>query len=202
MVLAKESTTTCFRSHINDYFEDLKKVIDTVDEDQVQNVIEKLIECYERNGFIYIFGNGGSASTASHFVNDFNKVASENLSKKFRFCCLNDNIATMMSIANDIGFRHVFKIQLENFLTPNDLVIGISGSGNSDNVIDAIKYANSMEAETIALVGFDGGRLKDIAKHIIHVPVNYMQYVEDVHLILNHLIMTALKNYLEESHVF
>jgi D-sedoheptulose 7-phosphate isomerase len=187
-----------FGEHIRNYLEGLKRAIDTLDETQIQAVIEQLIDCYQRDGFVYIFGNGGSASTASHCVSDFNKEASLNLRRKFRFCCLNDNVPSVMAIANDIGYTQVFKSQLQSYLTPNDLVIGISGSGKSANVVEAIEYANSKDVITIALVGFDGGELKKIAKYFIHIPVDYMQYVEDVHLVLNHLIMTGLKNYLQK----
>ncbi|PMB02582.1 phosphoheptose isomerase [Fischerella thermalis CCMEE 5273] len=186
-----------FVSQIHSYLGELKAVIDQLNVNDIESVIHKLIETHERNGFIYIFGNGGSASTASHFVNDFNKGVSENLNKKFRFTCLNDNVSTVMAVANDIGYDQIFRFQLENYLTANDLVIGISGSGNSKNVIEGIEYANQIGAGTVALVGYDGGRLKQLVQQSIHVPVNNMQMVEDLHMVMDHLMMTILKNYLE-----
>ncbi|MFC5700645.1 SIS domain-containing protein [Cohnella faecalis] len=186
-----------FKVEISDYLSGLKEVLDRLDLNEINTVISKLIEVNQRQGFIYIFGNGGSASTASHFVNDFNKGVSEKLGKKFRFVCLNDSVSTIMAIANDVSYDQIFKIQLENYLTPNDVVIGISGSGNSKNVLAAIEYANSVGAETIGLVGYNGGKLKQIASASIHVPIDDMQKVEDVHMIMDHLMMFILKDYLE-----
>ncbi|EFM12028.1 sugar isomerase (SIS) [Paenibacillus curdlanolyticus YK9] len=192
-----EKTVLDFRADINGYLDGLKAVLDQMDLDEINTVMSKLVEANRRQGFIYIFGNGGSASTASHFVNDFNKGTSENLRTKFRFYCLNDSVSTVMAIANDVGYEHIFKMQLENLLTPNDIVIGISGSGNSKNVVAAIEYANSVGAETIGLVGYDGGKVKQLADCSIHVPIHDMQKVEDVHMIMDHLMMGILKEYLE-----
>jgi len=186
-----------FFNKINDYLAEMKTLFDNLDRDQINNVMNKLLETYNKGGFIYIFGNGGSASTASHFVNDFNKGASENLSKRFRFISLNDNVSTILAIANDISFEEVFSFQLENFLEPKDLVIGISGSGNSQNVVKAIEYANKKGAQTVALVGYNGGKLKEIANSYIHIVINDMQKVEDLHMMMDHLMMKILKEFLE-----
>lgn len=187
-----------FRGDIRGYLNGLKDVLDGMNIEEIQTVIEKLIQVQQRGGFVYIFGNGGSASTASHFVNDFNKGVSEKLRKKFRFSCLNDSVSTIMAIANDVSYDQIFKVQLENYLTPDDLVIGISGSGNSRNIVAALEYANGLGAETIGLVGYDGGRVKEIATCSIHVPIHDMQKVEDVHMIMDHLMMFILKDYLEK----
>lgn len=180
-----------------EYLAGLKDAIDLIDVSEITAVMEELLAVLERQGFVYIFGNGGSASTASHFVNDFNKGLSQNLRKRFRFSCLNDNTATVMALANDIDYGQVFVGQLRNFLTPNDLVIAISGSGNSRNVLEAIEYANHKGARTIGLVGYDGGKLKELADISIHVPVHDMQKVEDLHLAMNHVMMSVLKQRLE-----
>jgi D-sedoheptulose 7-phosphate isomerase len=190
-------TTVDIRRSATHYLDGLKTVIDKVDVDQVATVIDRLLRAYQRDGYIYIFGNGGSASTASHFVNDFNKGIDPHGTRRFRFCCLNDNVPTVLALANDVGYDQVFAGQLRNFLTNRDVVIGISGSGNSPNVLEAIRYAKSREVETIALVGYDGGRLRELVDYCIHVPVHDMQKVEDVHLAMNHLMMTALKELLE-----
>lgn len=192
-----EKTAGDFREDIQHYLEGLKQVLDRLDVNEINTVIEQLIAVHERQGFVYIFGNGGSASTASHFVNDFNKGVSGNLRKKFRFCCLNDSVSTIMAIANDVSYDQIFRIQLENYLTPQDVVIGISGSGNSPNVVAAMEYANALGAETIGLIGYDGGKLKQLVKSAIHVPIHDMQKVEDVHMIMDHLMMYILKDYLE-----
>lgn len=186
-----------FLNDINQYFEELKTTIDKINKDDINTVMNKLLEARERKARIYIFGNGGSASTASHFVCDFNKGVSEKLDNRFRFICLNDNVASVMALANDISYDVVFKFQLENYLEPGDLVIGISGSGNSKNVIEAIEYAKEQKAETIGLVGYNGGKLKEVAHCSIHVPINDMQKVEDIHMIFDHLMMKILKAYLE-----
>lgn len=175
------------------YLDELKKVIDQVDVGQVTAVIDTLVRVHDRRGSVYIFGNGGSASTASHFVTDFNK----GIGAGFRLVCLNDNVPTVLAVANDIGYDQVFVHQLHSLLDPTDLVVAISGSGNSPNVLEAVRYASSRGVETVALVGFDGGRLRDLADHCIHVPVPDMQKVEDVHLAMNHLMMTVLKDHLE-----
>lgn len=174
--------------------------MESMDKHQINNVMNKLIEVNERGGYVYIFGNGGSAATASHFVVDFNKGVSESLSKKFKFICLNDNIPSITAISNDIDYNQVFKFQLQNYLTEKDMVIGISGSGNSQNVVQAIEYANEQGAETIALVGYSGGELKKCAKYYIHVPINDMQKVEDIHMVLDHMMMKILKDYLNERY--
>lgn len=145
---------------------------------------------FEERHTIYIFGNGGSSATASHFQNDFNKGISEFIENKFRFQCLNDNVATVMAIANDIGFGEVFRFQLRNRLEQGDLVIAISGSGNSENVINAVEYAKQKGNKVIGLTGFTGGKLKELSDVSLHVDVMSMQVTEDVHMIFDHLIMS------------
>jgi D-sedoheptulose 7-phosphate isomerase len=184
-----------FKIGIANYFEELKETIDKLDKEQINTVINKLLQVRERGGMIYIFGNGGSASTASHFVNDFNKGVSEDLEKRFKFICLNDNISTVLAVANDISYDEVFRFQLKNYLESRDIVIGISGSGNSKNIVNAIEYAKSKNVETISLVGYNGGILKEISDYVIHVPINDMQKVEDLHMVLDHLMMKILINY-------
>ena len=125
---------------INNYFNKFKDVIDELNPDEIYESIQKILEANKNERFIYIFGNGGSASTASHFATDFNKGLSGKLPKKFRVVCLNDNIPTMLAMANDFHYDEIFKRQLENFLEKDDLVIGISGSGNSQNILKAIEY--------------------------------------------------------------
>jgi D-sedoheptulose 7-phosphate isomerase len=180
-----------------EYLSGLKDAIDTVNVDEITVVMDRLLAVYERQGFVYIFGNGGSGSTAAHFVNDFNKGIGQNLPKRFRFCCLNDNIPTVLATANDTDYSQVFVGQLRNYLNPGDVVVAISGSGNSRNVLEAVEFANDLGAETVALVGFDGGKLKELAGRSIHVPVYDMQKVEDVHLAVNHVMMSVLKKRLE-----
>ena len=180
------------KEYINTYINTEIELLKDMDRDKVAQVLEAMLDAYEKEAQIYVFGNGGSASTASHMANDFNKGISEYTEKKFHVCCLNDNMATVLAVANDIGYRDIFSFQLKNKVKKGDVVIGISGSGNSDNVIDALEYAKQQGAMTIGWVGFDGGKVSQIADITFHVPLNNMQIVEDFHLILNHMMMWVI----------
>jgi D-sedoheptulose 7-phosphate isomerase len=137
-------------------------------------------------------GNGGSASTASHFACDLNKGVSLNLANRFRVIPLTDNLPTIMAYANDLSYEEIFIEQLKNFLAPGDLVIGISGSGNSVNVTRAVEYAVSQGNTTIGITGYDGGRLKKIADYSFNAGINDMQISEDLHMITAHILMRLL----------
>lgn len=180
------------REMIEHYLESEIDILKKLDTEAVQSVVKAFEEAYERESDIYVFGNGGSAGTASHMANDFNKGISEYTEKKFRFHCLNDNIPTMLAVANDIGYEDVFSFQLQNKVKEKDLVIGISGSGNSENVIRALGCAKEQGAITMGIVGYDGGKVADIADIVFHVPLSNMQIVEDVHMILNHMVMSVV----------
>lgn len=181
-----------YKNAIKKYASEEISLLENMDDAVVNQIMNVLIEAYEREAAIYVFGNGGSASTASHMANDFNKGISEYTDKKFRVCCLNDNMATVLAIANDIGYEDIFEFQLKNKVKPGDVVIGISGSGNSKNVINALAYAKSQGAKTIGWVGFDGGQVAKMADITFHVPIKNMQLVEDMHMILNHLMMCVI----------
>ena len=161
-----------------------------LDVSAINEAMNLIMEAYSAKKNIYIFGNGGSSATASHYQNDFNKGISEYVDTKFNFICLNDNVATLMAIANDIGFEEVFRFQLRNKLNPGDLVIAISGSGNSQNVINAVEYAKSCGNKVIGLSGYRGGKLKELADISLHADVMSMQVTEDIHIIFDHLIMS------------
>ena len=174
------------------YLEREIEVLEKLDMEAVQKVVKAFEEAFERESAIYVFGNGGSASTASHMANDFNKGISEYTEKKFRVQCLNDNVATVLAVANDIGYDDIFSFQLKNKVKAKDLINGISGSGNSENVIRALAYAKEQGAVTMAVVGFHGGKAAEIADIVFHVPLCNMQIVEDVHMILNHMVMSVV----------
>lgn len=180
-----------YKNHINDYINREIEVLKSLDIEMIDIAMNEIEEAYNRGGNIYIFGNGGSASTASHYANDFNKGLSEYLDKKFNFICLNDNVATLMAVANDIGYEEVFRFQLQGKLKPEDLVIGISGSGNSANVVNAIDYAKSCGVRTMGIVGFDGGKILNIVDVPLFVEIKNMQVTEDVHMMFDHLMMTV-----------
>lgn len=137
-------------------------------------------------------GNGGSAATASHYCCDFNKGVSYEYEKRFKFMCLSDNTATLTAYANDVSYEMVFVEPLKNFLQPGDLVIGISGSGNSKNVLHAIDYANDHQAITLGITGYSGGALKKKAKYSVNIGVDDMQISEDLHMMLDHLAMKII----------
>jgi len=139
-------------------------------------------------------GNGGSSATASHYVCDFNKGISMNQDKKFKFICLNDNIPSLMAYANDLSFEDIFVEQLKNFYQKGDIVIGISGSGNSMNVLKAIDYANENGGVTVGLTGYSGGQLIEMVQHNVHIPIDDMQIAEDLHMVLDHCMMKILSN--------
>jgi D-sedoheptulose 7-phosphate isomerase len=175
----------------------IKKVIDTlkkIDTEAISDVINVLIETLYSDGIIYVFGNGGSAATASHMQNDFNRGVSEYSNKKFKFFCLSDNVATITAIANDFSYDEIFVQQLKDRLSENDVVIAISGGGNSKNIVKAVEYAKIKGNTVIGITGFDGGKLKLLADYNLHVDVDDMQVSEDIHLLFNHLIMSVLKS--------
>lgn len=181
-----------YEADIKSYIDREIEVLKSLDVLSINAVMAAIVDAYNANGNIYIFGNGGSAATASHFQNDFNKGISENLEKKFNFVCLNDNVPTVMAIANDSGYEYVFLHQLIGKLMQNDLVIAISGSGNSENVLRAVDYANLQGVKTIGLTGYDGGRLAKMVDISFNVAIDDMQITEDVHMILDHLMMSVL----------
>ena len=177
---------------IKQYIEMEKNVLSSLDSDDINEIMNVLENARLKGRRIFICGNGGSASTASHMECDFNKGISYAQDVKYDIECLSDNVAMMMAIANDIGYEDIFAVPLKNKLKKGDIVIGISGSGNSENVIRAFEYANNLGADTIAFTGYSGGKLKKMAKYSIHVNIDNMQIVEDVHLILNHMMMFIL----------
>lgn len=172
------------------------EILKQLDAEQINAALNLLDETRQRKGRIYICGNGGSAATASHFQNDFNKGVSEYIDVPFRFHCLNDNMATIMAIANDIGYEEVFRFQLRNNLEENDVLIAISGSGNSPNIIHAVEYAKEHGCKIIGLTGFSGGKLKEMADISLHAPVNSMQVTEDIHMIFDHMMMSIFYKHL------
>lgn len=179
-----------YKNQIKDYINLEIEILNKLDINAINDAMNLIYETYEKEGTIYIFGNGGSSATASHYQNDFNKGISEYVDKKFRFSCLNDNTPTIMAIANDIGFEEVFRFQLKNKLREDDIIIAISGSGNSKNVINAVEYAKKCGNKIIGITGYDGGKLLKLSDVSLNVPVMSMQVTEDVHMIYDHLMMS------------
>ena len=167
----------------------------------LKNSSKTLIEIYniiknarDKNTQIFVMGNGGSASTASHFVSDLLKTSITNETKRFKAMSLSDNIPVLLAWSNDVSYDKVFSSQLENFLQEDDVVIGISGSGNSKNVLDAIEFANQKHAITIGLSGKGGGKLSELAKINLTVQSDDMLTIETMHLLICHLITTLIRS--------
>ncbi len=174
---------------IKNYLDKLINTIQRIDKEEIDNCAKLILQAYEREKHIFLIGNGGSASTASHFACDINKGVSYGLEKRFKVIPLVDNLATITAYTNDVSYDDVFIEQMKNFFQKDDLVIGISGSGNSRNVLRAIEYANQNEGITLGFTGFNGGKLKEIAYHSVNAMVDDMQISEDIHMILVHLMM-------------
>jgi D-sedoheptulose 7-phosphate isomerase len=180
------------QSFADNYLDGLKTVLAGFDLECYEKIVHMVMDAYRRGSHIFVMGNGGSGATASHFACDINKGCCMDLDRKFKVVCLNDNIPTLLALANDVSYDAVFEEQLKNFFVPGDLVIGISGSGNSENVLRAVQYARRQGGRTIGLSGFSGGRLSGMADVAFVAPVHDMQKVEDVHMIIVHMIMQTV----------
>ncbi|MCI1245221.1 MAG: SIS domain-containing protein [Bacilli bacterium] len=185
-----------FTKDIEKYYQREANTIKKLDTKQLNEAMNALLTAYESNSNVYVFGNGGSSATASHMVCDFNKGACSEVEKRFRFICLNDNIPSLMAIGNDVGFENVFYYQLENKLTKNDVILAISGSGNSKNVIKAVEYAKSQGCTIIGMTGYNGGKLDELSDFHLHAPIDDMQITEDLHMSFDHMIMQIFWHYL------
>ena len=180
-------------NYIQSYIGELKETLDNLSQEVIEQVLDILHEARLDNQQVFIFGNGGSASTASHFVCDLGKNTRVKGTPNFRVMGLTDNMALFSALANDEGYENVFAQQLANHIQPGDVVIGISTSGNSQNVVNAIQLANSVGAKTIGFTGFGSGKLGSQVDIDLHVPSHSIEQVEDIHLVLEHLITKALR---------
>ena len=160
----------------------------------VQQVADTLRAARDRGSFIYIAGNGGSSSTASHWVNDLGKATKRSGRPPLKVMCLSDNTAWLSALANDEGYDRSFAGQLENFAAPGDVLTCISASGNSTNLVRAVELARERNVTTIGLLGFDGGALRDMVDHVVWVPTEKGMYelVEDVHAVICHAVTRRL----------
>lgn len=176
----------------SDYLLRLKNCLNSLSLGEINFAVELIKSTWQDGKQVICFGNGGSALTAKHYIMDWTKGVYLATGKPFRGYCLTDNIGLFSAYANDVSYNDVFVAQLKPILKKNDLVIGISGSGNSENVLRAIEYANQGGAITMGICGYDGGELKRISQNKVWVPVNDMQIAEDVHMIFGHLVFQAL----------
>jgi len=171
-----------------EYKAELTKALETIDLEKVNQAIQLLIRARDEGRHIFVCGNGGSASTASHFACDMVKGASFNREKRFRIMALTDSMPTLTAYSNDVHYECVFVEQLKNFAQPGDVVVAISGSGNSPSVLRAIEYGNSAGCQTVALTGRDGGKLGPLAQLNLQVSNPHMGRIEDAHMIVLHMI--------------
>jgi D-sedoheptulose 7-phosphate isomerase len=179
-------------SEFRDYFNKVSDTLSRVDTDSVMKLVRLLLNARELGNTVFIFGNGGSGATASHVTGDFLKGVSYGLDKRFKVQCLNDNVPGMMAISNDLTYDEIFLEQLKVFLRKDDVVIGISGSGNSSNVVKALEYARDQGAHTVAFCGYKGGKVKDIASIVVHAPIQDMEVTEDIHIVIFHAIKQVM----------
>ena len=187
--------------NLKTYAQDLQEVLGTLPWDEIVRTVEVLWQCCLRGGRIFTMGNGGHCNTAAHMINDLAKhtVSSDNkqavVAQQFRFrtLCLNDSASFVTGIGNDMGFDQIFSEQVANWAEPGDVVLGISGSGNSKNILKAFEEARKRGATTICFSGFEGGKARDLADLCIVVPCHKMVQVEDVHLVISHMIADELK---------
>ena len=177
---------------IKEYLKELKNIIDSISVKELQSVISAILNAYNHGRKIFVMGNGGSSATSSHFACDINKGVGYKLKNRPEVICLNDNIPIMLAYANDISFEDIFVEQLKNLIEKKDLVIAISSSGNSKNIIKAIEFANNYGAVTVGLTGNDGGKLASLCKYSLIVKSADMQKIEDMHMVVVHIIMQVL----------
>ena len=174
------------------YLSKLITLLESFDVEQVDNAVKVIADAWQAGRQIITLGNGGSSMTALHFVNDWNKSIFMATGKPFRGRSLVDNMGLVMSYGNDVSFQDIFVEQIKNVLQDGDLVVAISGSGNSENVIRAVRYANEHGAVTLGLCGYGGGKLKGLAQHVVWANINDMQLSEDMHAIFGHIVMQRL----------
>jgi D-sedoheptulose 7-phosphate isomerase len=176
---------------INNYIARQKSALDSIPADGVPMLVEIFRKAWREDRQIFVFGNGGSAANASHFVTDLGKGASDKLSRRFRCMSINDNTPWMTALGNDYAYDQIFAKQLANFARAGDVVLCMSVSGNSPNLVKALEWANAHEVETIALVGAKRGRLAEIANHSIVIDSEHYGRVEDAHMTICHLLAYA-----------
>lgn len=176
-----------------DYLEQLKALVEAVQPEQIAAVAEKLNSVCLAGGTVFVCGNGGSASTASHMACDLSKNVTTSSSGRLRVVSLTDNLAHFSAIANDLSYDQVFVEQLRNLMSPKDALVAISASGNSPNVVNAAQFAITLGAPVIAMTGFGGGSLREIGSISLHVDCPDYGPVEDLHLVFNHLLVVALR---------
>lgn len=195
-----DATTTVRRDFVSGYLREISRCLESLPPEGVTRFLEAVERTYEDDRQMYIIGNGGSAATASHMACDLAKNVYPAVSispvRRFRVTSLTDNVALITALANDCGYERVFSEQLTNVLQKDDLVVAISASGNSPNVVEAIALARKRGARTAALLGFDGGVVKDMVDVALVIDSHDYGHVEDLHMVLNHLMAAWMRQLL------
>jgi len=173
---------------IQNYLQETLKMAELLENPVISNIIEILEDCRKQGRQVFVCGNGGSAATASHFAVDLGKGASLSRDPRFKIICLNDNTPWITALGNDFSYDQIFVEQLKNFASAEDVLITISGSGNSPNIIEAVEWANSNGLITLGLTGRPGGKLGQIAKHPVFVESSHMGRIEDGHSLILHVV--------------
>jgi len=195
------------RMHCYQYIEALRTALSSLPLDDIGKGVEILWNCQHQGGTIFTMGNGGHCNTASHAINDLAKhtISSDDktavIADKYRFkaMCLNDSMSFVTGLANDMGYERIFSEQLANWVREGDVVVGISGSGNSQNVLNAFLVAKKAKATSVCLSGFGGGKAREVADLCIVVPGDNMMRIEDTHLAILHLWADALRELVREE---
>ena len=182
---------------MKDYIRSLNQTLNKLPLAEINDIIKVLVRANKEDKQIFVFGNGGSASTSSHFITDLGKGASGNLLKRFRCSSLNENTAWITAIGNDSSYEDVFLSQLKNYAQPGDVAITLSVSGSSPSLVKAFKWARAKGLETVALVGGKRGELATIAEHIIVIDSEHYGIVEDSHMVISHLLSYAFMEHPE-----
>ena len=182
------------------YIDYLSTVLKNIDTKEIGMFTKTLLEARSRGATIFFVGNGGSSATASHFANDL-AIGCNDYEKPFRVISLNDNIPILTAIGNDFGYEEIFVRQLQVYGNKGDVIVGISASGNSQNLINAFEYAKSAGIKTVALTAFDGGLMKTLADEGIHIPTDLKEYgpAEDAHMVLDHLVGSYLMRFIKDA---
>ena len=187
------SESLSIKDYSKSYIDYLSSVLSNISLTDIEKFVEVLLEARERESSIFFIGNGGSAATASHFANDI-AIGTRTYEKPFRAISLCDNQAVITAIANDDGYEKIFSQQLQVLLKKQDVVVAISASGNSPNLLDAIDTAKKMNTITVGISAFDGGKMKEMVDISVHVPTEKGEYgpAEDAHMVLDHLVSNYL----------
>jgi len=182
------------------YLDYLRQVLLRIDTKEIGRFIETLLDARARDVAIFFIGNGGSAATASHFANDL-AIGTNDYAKPFRVFSLTDNVAVISAIGNDFGYEDIFSRQLQVLGKKGDVLVAISASGNSPNLLKAFDYARTAGIKTVALTAFDGGKMKAVADEVVHVPTEPKEYgpAEDAHMVLDHLVANYLMRMIRQG---